>query len=84
MIKVNAIQCPNCKDVVYSRARHDMRYCGCGEVAIDGGFDYNRVAFRGIFPASFEIEVDADKNTLYSDWNKETNKFGLIKHNSEK
>jgi len=35
-MKVSAICCPKCKNIIYSRARHDCRSCSCGEVYIDG------------------------------------------------
>ena len=44
-MKVQAIVCPKCGDTLFSRARHDFRYCSCGEVAVDGGFDYVRIVY---------------------------------------
>lgn len=78
-MKINAIQCDKCGDIVYSRARHDMRGCNCGEVAIDGGFDYNKICFRTSPPKRVEIEVNATKAELYNDWNNRIDDFGLIK-----
>lgn len=37
------IKCLQCGDVIASVHRHDMRWCHCGAVAIDGGRDYLRV-----------------------------------------
>lgn len=34
------IQCPECKDIIYSVSRHDFRYCECQKHFIDGGRDY--------------------------------------------
>ena len=42
-IKVIAVKCPECGDLIYSRARHDFRYCSCGEIAIDGISDYSGI-----------------------------------------
>lgn len=39
---VKGIRCPTCKDTVWSRGQHDMRYCRCGGSFIDGGRDYLR------------------------------------------
>ena len=36
-MKLYGIKCNKCQDVVFSRSRHDMRFCHCGAVAIDGG-----------------------------------------------
>ena len=41
-IRVNAMQCLHCGDIIYSCATHDFRYCSCGKCYIDGGFDYVR------------------------------------------
>lgn len=39
---VNAVLCLRCGTVAASYHRHDFRTCLCGEVAVDGGFDYWR------------------------------------------
>lgn len=74
-MKVTAIQCNHCKDIVYSRARHDMRWCSCGQSAIDGGRDYGRVV--GDIEV-FELDVGATEEELYNDWNRSRNKLGMI------
>ena len=81
MTTVHAIECPTCGDLVFSRARHDMRGCSCGEVAVDGGFDYQKTSFRGSWPKTFSLEVDASKAELYLDWNNYSSQFGLILKN---
>lgn len=78
-MKILARQCSICNDIVYSRARHDMRGCTCGDIAVDGGFDYSRIAYRKNCPTTIEIEVDATKQELFDDWNNRNNKYGLIK-----
>jgi len=79
MIKVNAYVCPKCGDKVFSRAHHDYRNCTCGEIAVDGGFEYTRIAFKDVSPQSIELEIDATKKDLYFDWNSTTDMFGIIK-----
>jgi len=37
---VNKIRCKKCKDVIESLYRHDLKWCKCGAVAVDGGPDY--------------------------------------------
>lgn len=81
-MKVCAIQCRKCQDIIYSRARHDMRWCSCGTIAIDGGneFSYCKITGRAedmIFQMDFE--VPATSAELYDDWNSGRDKFGLIK-----
>lgn len=36
----NAAQCLKCNDIVESKHRHDMVWCKCGAMAVDGGKDY--------------------------------------------
>lgn len=78
---VNAIECPNCGDVIYSRARHDYRNCSCGEIAIDGGFDYTKVCYKdeNSRPKNVVVEISASKKELFDDWNNRKDKFGIIK-----
>jgi len=82
MIKVSAIKCPSCLDTIYSRARHDMRWCTCQKTAIDGGQnDYIKISSNE--PAAIEfitLELDTTLAELYEDWNHNINKYGLVKH----
>jgi len=41
-MKVKAIRCLDCGETVWSRHRHDLRFCSCGKCGIDGGRDYTR------------------------------------------
>ena len=41
---ISVIECQKCKDKVWSRHRHDMRYCKCLAVAIDGGRSYTKIS----------------------------------------
>ena len=38
----DGLHCKTCDDVIYSINRHDMRYCECRAVFIDGGREYTR------------------------------------------
>lgn len=77
--KVNCVVCPVCKDEIYSRSRHDFHYCSCGEVAVDGGFEYMRMLYKSVMPEIVVREVDATKDALFQDWNQRLDKFGIIK-----
>ena len=84
MITVNSLQCPKCKDVIYSRTRHDFRPCSCKTIFIDGGLDYIRVgALKEDIDINKlevdEIEVNATAGDLYYDWNMGEEKYGLVK-----
>jgi hypothetical protein len=82
--RVVAIECPKCGDLIYSRARHDFHWCSCKEVAIDGGFDYVRLAFTTIQPKQHIKYVNATRQELYDDWNTQKNKFGFILTSTKK
>jgi len=56
-MKVTGVRCEICGDFVWSRHTHDMRWCSCGNVAIDGGRDYNKITFRTSDWYEEEMEV---------------------------
>ena len=79
-MKVYAVKCPECGDIIYSRATHDFHYCSCGNVFIDGGFEYTRIGAKDLDALQrLEIDVDATEKELYKDWNENIDKFGIIK-----
>lgn len=78
-MKINAIKCKKCKDVLYSRARHDLRWCSCNSVGVDGGFEYQKLLYETEEPERLIIDVNAEKSDLYFDWTWNHDKFGLIK-----
>lgn len=47
------IQCPLCKEKIYSMHRHDMKWCRCGYCAIDGGDDYTKISHGIYLPSLF-------------------------------
>lgn len=38
------IKCKKCGDIIESKSRHDMVWCKCGSVAIDGGNNYIKIS----------------------------------------
>jgi hypothetical protein len=79
-MKIHSIYCLSCKDLIYSRTRHDMRNCTCGSVAIDGGFDYYKVSYKEKTDfCHVTIDIDVTKDQLFDDWNLNLNKFGVVK-----
>lgn len=78
---VKGIKCPNCKEIIYSRARHDFKRCSCGNVFVDGGRDYIRYGgtenIKDI--EIYEIELDVTERDLFDDWNNYKKKYGSIK-----
>jgi hypothetical protein len=55
---VPAIKCLKCNDIVWSRHRHDCRWCKCKSCFIDGGGDYARYGVTDSDYEILEIEVD--------------------------
>lgn len=84
-MKLKAWECSKCKDLIFSRSRHDMRSCSCGAFFVDGGFDYCKMSFDPKVVEKYgngkfvEIKVKATREELHNDWNLQKNKFGLIK-----
>ena len=57
----NAIKCTHCDDEIESTDTYDMKWCKCGTVAVDGGHDYLKRAFKdrdNDFVELSEIEDD--------------------------
>ena len=42
----NQIRCNHCLEQIFSASRHDMKYCTCGKVMVDGGQAYLRRGFE--------------------------------------
>lgn len=83
-MKVTVAICPSCGYSIFSRSRHDFRWCPCKEIAIDGGADYVKLSFKNQPPKTVEIEVNTTIKELYDDWNLGKNKFGVYKEKKEK
>ncbi len=77
LTKIQAIECPKCGYIMYSRARHDFRYCPCESVFVDGGLEYIRWGGEGDIKGH-TLELPLTPQELYDDWNKRTDKFGSI------
>lgn len=80
-ITVIGYQCLKCKDIVFSRARHDCRGCSCESLFVDGGFDYNKISYSPERkpPKLIHIEINVSKGELFNDWNYGKNEYGIIK-----
>jgi hypothetical protein len=78
-MKIQGIRC-YCGRVLFSRARHDFRYCTCGECYVDGGFDYIRCGWTNGKPSpkvvSFELDVESSE--IYKDYNLSIDGYGII------
>lgn len=59
MAIVRGIRCRRCGDAVWSRHRHDMRRCRCGESAVDGGREYFKMVGPGdAMPEVVDVDTD--------------------------
>lgn len=57
----NAARCLHCGDEIESKHTHDYVVCSCGNIAIDGGPSYARLAGGGLADGSWEpLHVSAD------------------------
>jgi hypothetical protein len=61
-IRINAIKCLICEDIIQSEHRHDFKYCSCGNVFIDGGSWYQRIGGIGVQENGYE-----DLTVMYKD-----------------
>ena len=77
-MKVLCVHCSKCGNYVFSRTRHDFRFCPCQNVAIDGGRDYTKLV-GDITSKLTEIEIPQTPNQLFDDWDKREDKFGILK-----
>lgn len=73
---VNAIHCLECNNIIFSRYRHDMRWCGCGNNAIDGGRDYLRGTTSTDKSIPIKLETGVEQVVLYKDFNLNDDKYG--------
>ena len=77
-MKIFAIRCKKCKDIVFSRTRHDVRYCSCLSCAVDGGQeDYFKVS--GDDYEMLTLESNIKNKELFDDWTFGRDIFGILK-----
>lgn len=85
--RIRGMVCPQCKDFVFSRARHDMRSCTCKAIAVDGGREYLKVSWdpskTHITPSTYRYITQSDA-VLLRDWNFSKDKYGIIKAKKRK
>jgi len=77
-MKVQTVKCLKCGDEIYSRARHDFRWCSCHSVAVDGGRDYTKICGEPTEFITGSAEVDVTDLQLFEDWNRGENKYGKV------
>ena len=76
---INAVECKECGDIVYSRTEDDLRKCSCGRVEVTGGHAFFK--HYAVPQTEYEVKKINLKVTLeqlYEDWDIMGEKFGLI------
>lgn len=48
--EISGIRCLLCNDLIWSKHRHDFRYCSCGYCFVDGGREYLRFGWGMPYP----------------------------------
>jgi ribosomal protein S27E len=62
-IILNAVRCKGCDEVIYSKTRHDFKFCKCGSVAVDGGTAYIK---RSVKPNTEYDELSMSPDDMYA------------------
>ncbi len=80
LIQVGALHCHKCDDIIYSRAGHDLHWCGCGDIYIDGGRGYMRAGAKDNADYSgLTLVLPVTQRELYDDWNNRTDEYGWLR-----
>lgn len=76
---INARHCPKCNYVIFSRVRHDFRWCKCKTIGIDGGQEYEHLTFKKSPKEALRIQLDISitPKELFDDWNLRYDKWGF-------
>ena len=76
---VKAVECGECKSIVFSRTEADVRECTCGRVIVSGGLQYFTYETHPGTPSQIKkIEVRATPTMLYDDWHYLADQYGLV------
>ena len=76
---VNAVECKECKMIVFSRASEDVRHCACGRVVVMGGhrhFKYD--VYTEPAHEVKKINIQASAEELFNDWKDMRDEYGLM------
>ena len=80
MLIANALICRKCNSIIYSTCRHDMRFCECKSIAIDGGFDYCQQTGNPDDYVEIRLPIlKATKDELYKDYVFRNGRYGFIR-----
>ena len=80
---VRSVECKECKSLIFSRTEDDVRECDCGRITVFGGPVYFKYeAAPGTPHEVKKININADAQALYDDWDSMEDNFGLIRADS--
>ena len=65
-ISVNQVQCKRCGSIIVSEHSHDLKWCKCRGVAVDGGRDYLK-RLTGDRPANLWNSASGRNSHLFVD-----------------
>ena len=60
----NMAKCAKCGEVIESKSRHDMVWCPCGAIAVDGGHDYLKRSMSVGEDCLIELSEYSDKEKV--------------------
>ena len=79
LVKIKAVKCQNCEDVVFSRTDEDFRECSCGSVNASGGQTHFKAeSVPNAKHKVVEVNLNLSMEDLYDDWDQMTDNYGVI------
>ena len=57
---VLGIRCDQCQEFIWSKYRHDMKYCSCEAHFVDGGFDYLHTSAGKELEETYDILINKE------------------------
>lgn len=60
----NKAKCLACGDIIESKYTHDYVRCSCGNLAVDGGFDYMKRSCKDLSQYEEVLEIVNTKDEL--------------------
>lgn len=76
---VNAIECKECEDIIYSRDRDDFRQCSCGRVQVSG--DQKHFKYYTMPRAAYQklkIKVNVSLQEMQDDFESMEDRYGRV------
>ena len=61
MIITNKVKCLKCGDIIESTHEHDFKWCSCSNVAVDGGKEYLKRAYKTLEFEDLSVTTDDEE-----------------------